>query len=395
MFDFITITQVQDKYQLKVKKFQVPQDLHKQEQIEGFKTKMHQYYELIKNELHAIKAQSASLDVDDDQFSFLNQILKIQQDMQDSINSLKENQELFEKKVVEIESDQNTLDEYLIKLKNDYDAELASIKQVTEKTNADVEKNQKQFLEHNAKSITDLDAVNKIILEIKYIQEVLKKEITEVKAATEQIDINHMINQKTQDATSLALFGNCLLSGQLGFPQNWKEAFKCFKKSSELGNPLGYHGLGICNELGKGVDKNPKEAVKYYKLSADEGNSFGQYNLGWCFYYGSGIQQNYEEAYKLFKQSAHQGNSWSQNILGVCYHNGQGTQKDLQKSIKWYQQAAIQGNSIAQYNLGMCYLEGDGIKKDILEAQKWLKMSADQGDELSKKELKKIRITQI
>lgn len=56
-----------------------------------------------------------------------------------------------------------------------------------------------------------------------------------------------------------------------------------------MNNPLGYHGLGVCNELGKGVEKNLKEAVKWYKLSADEGSSFGQYNLGWCYYYGQGI----------------------------------------------------------------------------------------------------------
>lgn len=106
---------------------------------------MNQYYELIKNELQAIKGQSKSVDAPDDQYSFLNQIMKLQQDMQENINTLKDNQELFEKKVVEIESDQNTLDEYLIKLKNDYDADFKMLKEDKEKIIQEMDKNHKEF----------------------------------------------------------------------------------------------------------------------------------------------------------------------------------------------------------------------------------------------------------
>ena len=53
--------------------------------------------------------------------------------------------------------------------------------------------------------------------------------------------------------------------------KNYKEAFKCFKISAEIGNIDAMYYLGHLYNDGLGVDKSKELAKKWYQKSADGG----------------------------------------------------------------------------------------------------------------------------
>lgn len=91
-----------------------------------------------------------------------------------------------------------------------------------------------------------------------------------------------------------------------------EKAFAYFKKAAEY--EWYSEGLGICYEMGIGVEDNETEAFKYYTLAADNGNTMSMYRTGLCYYNGVGVKQNYAEAYRWFTDAA--GN---ENIAATYY----------------------------------------------------------------------------
>ncbi len=47
--------------------------------------------------------------------------------------------------------------------------------------------------------------------------------------------------------------------------QDYKEAFKWYRKAAEQGNDEAQSNLGLCYENGQGVKQDFSEAVKWYK----------------------------------------------------------------------------------------------------------------------------------
>ncbi|MDI3503220.1 MAG: uncharacterized protein PWP64_156, partial [Candidatus Cloacimonadota bacterium] len=45
------------------------------------------------------------------------------------------------------------------------------------------------------------------------------------------------------------------------------------------GNAEAQYILGVCYDIGEGVDKNPKQAVYWYEKAANQGNAEAQYIL--------------------------------------------------------------------------------------------------------------------
>ena len=73
--------------------------------------------------------------------------------------------------------------------------------------------------------------------------------------------------------------------------------------------------------------------------------------MGICYELGQGIDKDYIEAVKWYRKSAEQGNSSAQSNLADCYKNGYGVSKDISEAVKWYRKAAEQGNESAKKKL--------------------------------------------
>ncbi len=85
--------------------------------------------------------------------------------------------------------------------------------------------------------------------------------------------------------------------------QNYKKAFKLYKKSCDGSNSMGCVSVGACYGSSKGVKQDYYEAKYYYQKACDAGNPVGCEHLGSLYYYGQGAQQNYLKAKELFKKA--------------------------------------------------------------------------------------------
>ena len=112
-----------------------------------------------------------------------------------------------------------------------------------------------------------------------------------------------------------------------------EKAFAYFKKAAEY--EWYSEGLGICYEMGIGVEDNETEAFKYYTLAADNGNTTSMYRTGLCYYNGVGVKQNYAEAYRWFTDAAGNGNIAATYYLGKMMMYGEGCTPDPETAVQW------------------------------------------------------------
>ena len=108
----------------------------------------------------------------------------------------------------------------------------------------------------------------------------------------------------------------CFLGKYADEEKDYAEAFRCYKKSAELGYARGQYELGICYSTPKGVTLDEEQAINWKLKAAENGYAEAQYQIG--LYYEIGIGS--------FK-------------------------KDLKQARFWYQKAADQGHSKAKKQL--------------------------------------------
>ena len=65
--------------------------------------------------------------------------------------------------------------------------------------------------------------------------------------------------------------------------------------------------LGICADLGAGVEQNSTKAVEWYTKAAKKGFRVAMYTLGVCFEYGRGVERNWTKAVEWYTKAAEKG----------------------------------------------------------------------------------------
>ena len=158
-----------------------------------------------------------------------------------------------------------------------------------------------------------------------------------------------------------------------------EKAFAYFKKAAEY--EWYSEGLGICYEMGIGVEENETEAFKYYTLAADNGNTTSMYRTGLCYYNGVGVKQNYAEAYRWFTDAAGNENVAAIYYLGKMMMYGEGCNPDPEAAVQWLLKAAEKNNDKAQFELGNAYLTGNGVEENDEIAMEWFEKAAENGNE--------------
>ncbi len=73
---------------------------------------------------------------------------------------------------------------------------------------------------------------------------------------------------------------------------------------------------------GQGVTQDFKEAAKWLRLSSEQGIADAQYMLALMYVEGRGVTQDYKEAVKWFRLGAEQGDAKAQFSLAFMYEEG-------------------------------------------------------------------------
>ena len=211
---------------------------------------------------------------------------------------------------------------------------------------------------------------------------------------------------------ALYLYG----ADEYGVTRNINTALGFFNKSAEQGDPAGEYYLGVCYELGAGVDKDSEKALQYYNSAAqkdyaaakarmgyayligegvsvdystaynylydaaNEGNAYAIGKLADMYYYGVGVEENNNTAIDLYKKGVELGDAYCMTQVATMYLYGYGASVDYNLTYKYYSMAAEKNDPTGQCGVGLCYMDGYGVTKNPATAFSWFKKAADQDD---------------
>jgi TPR repeat protein len=77
--------------------------------------------------------------------------------------------------------------------------------------------------------------------------------------------------------------------------------------------------LGLCYEMGYGVDTDETQAVAWYMEATKYDYADAEYRLGMCYKEGKGIARSYPHAASWLLKAGQKGNVDAQREAAICY----------------------------------------------------------------------------
>lgn len=234
-----------------------------------------------------------------------------------------------------------------------------------------------------------------------------------------------MDKAKAGDAPAMNEVGTWYYTGK-HVSRDYKQAYEWWKKASLKSDVRAIANLGMCYQLGHGVERDSVDAVRLYEKSIKEGNqallsqrtenaaksSFDAMLAGDCYEKGVGVRKDYAKAAGFYAQAAARGSVDGMRQAGLCYLNARDNAKALryfeqgaskgdlsseywagkmllggmnvpanrQQAVVYLLKAAEDGMAAAQAEMGTLYAEGNGVTKNLAHASEWYRKSALQGN---------------
>ena len=191
-------------------------------------------------------------------------------------------------------------------------------------------------------------------------------------------------------------------------------AFQCFLKAAELGNPDGMNNVSVCYANGHGTEADPVKSFEWMKNAAEAGNTSSYITLANKYFSGDGTEKDLSAA-KYWAEKACQAYPQDQNLKdrllyisnAACNEQpdkrsvpgnrqtdpdqyarseqllNQGMmyiqQNDFNNAFRCFQESAQLGNPAGMNNLSVCYFNGDGVAQDKTKSFEWMKKAAEAG----------------
>ena len=234
-----------------------------------------------------------------------------------------------------------------------------------------------------------------------------------------------MDKAKAGDAAAMNEVGTWYYTGK-HVSRDYKQAYEWWKKASLKSDVRAIANLGMCYQLGHGVERDSIDAVRLYEKSIKDGNkallnqrtenaaksSFDAMLVGDCYEKGVGVKKDYAKAAEFYAQAASRGSVDGMRQAGLCYLNARNNAKALkyfeqgaskgdlsseywagkmllggmnvpankQQAVVYLLKAAEGGMAAAQAEMGTLYAEGNGVTKNLAQAAEWYRKSALQGN---------------
>lgn len=185
--------------------------------------------------------------------------------------------------------------------------------------------------------------------------------------------------------------------------QDYYKAFRCYAKSTEMGNLYARKNLAFMYYYGEGVEKDYSKAFKLYieyietspefkllnsifgnrktennqklKKAVEDNDLKKQISIG-KYFFDKQRTQDYKKALEWYMKAAEQGDENAQYMVRQIYFKIQ----DYDNLLKWCKKGIEQNQTNAKYTMGLIFLKGYGVEKNILKAKKWYEKAAEDND---------------
>ena len=171
----------------------------------------------------------------------------------------------------------------------------------------------------------------------------------------------------------IALAFSCLLIFSMPANANDADTFKAMVALADKGNAEAQYHVGMMHNNGIGTPQDPKQAFVWFQKSTASNDPLGAYKLG-CYYAGQFagvVTPDSNEALKYKLVAAKAGYALAQHDVANHYDR----QGNPEEALKWWKMAGDQGYPQALYRLSMAYSAGKGTARDLSSSYAYFKLS--------------------
>ena len=171
----------------------------------------------------------------------------------------------------------------------------------------------------------------------------------------------------------LALALSCLLTCSIPANASDADTFKAMMALANKGDAEAQYHVGMMHNNGIGTPQDPRQAFEWFQKSTAASDPLGAYKLG-CYYDGQGVgvvTSNSNEALKYKLVSAKAGYALAQHDVAILYDK----QGNPEEALKWWKMAGDQGFPMALFSLSMAYSAGKAAPRDLSLSYAYFKLS--------------------
>lgn len=160
--------------------------------------------------------------------------------------------------------------------------------------------------------------------------------------------------------------------------ENYKEALRCWEKSSSLNNIEAI--LLAANPYYEGKEKLPRDPAKalilYKKAAYRFKHTFSQYKIGLMYFQGDGVRQSFNHARTYFQAATDSDHSGARLALANLYYTGQGVEKNFYLALKYFED-----HPKGLLGIARLYRDGYiGFTQNRIAAMNYYEKAYDKGD---------------
>ena len=170
-----------------------------------------------------------------------------------------------------------------------------------------------------------------------------------------------------------ALAFSCLLTLSMPAHAGDADTFNAMVALANKGNAEAQYHVGMMHNNGIGTPQDPKQAFEWFQKSTASNDPLGAYKLG-CYYDGQfagTVTPDSNEALKYKLVAAKAGYALAQNDVANHYDR----QGNPEEALKWWKMAGDQGYPRALFSLSMAYSAGKGTPRDLSLSYAYFKLS--------------------
>lgn len=157
-------------------------------------------------------------------------------------------------------------------------------------------------------------------------------------------------------APALKKISECYLEGN-GLEKNLQLGVAWLQAAFELGdNVEAAHDMALIYEFGRhGVEIDVFAAAEWFQKAAEKGHVEAMAELGLCYELGCGVEQNDEEALDWYTKAANLGHVTSKYSVGEAFEEARGVPQSDEEACLWYYRAAAVGDEDSKVALRRLY----------------------------------------
>ena len=157
-------------------------------------------------------------------------------------------------------------------------------------------------------------------------------------------------------APAMKKIANCYFEGE-GVEQNapvgmaWLEASHNFATDAEAA-----HEAALIYEYGRsGIEIDVVAAAVWFEKAAEAGHVEAMAELGLCYELGCGVEQSDEQALDWYTKAAEQGHVTAKFSVGEAFEEARGVPQSDEEACPWYYRAAVVGDEDSKKALKRLY----------------------------------------